>query len=241
MKNIWVEVKDLQAQVTLMFKLPGEEGVEFLLTNQYTPQNKDNMIALLAARNDGENYGELVLYEFPKTKVIAGPNMIETKIDQDTSISSQLTLWSQMGSDVLRGNTIVIPIEESLLYVEPIYLKSDTDSNFPEMKMVVVSYGDEILMEPTLDTAINRLFGITEQKPERPQEPDTEYDDTSIDDLINKANEVFNDANEASQNGNWAEYGRKIDELEKLLNQLNVLINGEQQAAQEEVINEEEQ
>jgi uncharacterized membrane protein (UPF0182 family) len=112
----------------LMFKLPGEEDVEFLLTNQYTPQNKDNMIALLAARNDGENYGELVLYEFPKTKVISGPNMIETKIDQDTNISSQLTLWSQMGSDVLRGNTVVIPIEESLLYVEPIYLKSDTEA-----------------------------------------------------------------------------------------------------------------
>lgn len=224
----------------LMFKLPGEEDVEFLLTNQYTPQNKDNMIALLAARNDGENYGELVLYEFPKTKVIPGPNMIETKIDQDTNISSQLTLWSQLGSDVLRGNTVVIPIEESLLYVEPIYLKSDTDSNFPEMKMVVVSYGDKILMEPTLDTAINRLFGISEQEPGRPQVPDEEYDDTNINDLIIKANEVFNDANEASQNGNWAEYGRKINELERLLNQLNVMINGEQeQEAQEENIQEE--
>jgi len=224
----------------LMFKLPGEEDVEFLLTNQYTPQNKDNMIALLAARNDGENYGELVLYEFPKTKVIPGPNMIETKIDQDTNISSQLTLWSQLGSDVLRGNTVVIPIEESLLYVEPIYLKSDTDSNFPEMKMVVVSYGDKILMEPTLHTAINRLFGISEQEPGRPQVPDEEYDDTNINDLIIKANEVFNDANEASQNGNWAEYGRKINELERLLNQLNVMINGEQeQEAQEENIQEE--
>ena len=180
--------------------------------------------------------------KFPKTKVIAGPNMIETKIDQDTNISSQLTLWSQMGSDVLRGNTVVIPIEESLLYVEPIYLKSDTDSNFPEMKMVVVSYGDKILMEPTLDTAIERLFGISEQKPERPQEPDTEYDDTNINDLINKANEIFNDANEASQNGNWAEYGRKIDELERILNQLNVMINGEQgQEAQEEAVQEEPQ
>ncbi|NLK65735.1 MAG: UPF0182 family protein [Tissierellia bacterium] len=220
----------------LMFKLPGEEGVEFLLTNQYTPQNKDNMIALLAARNDGENYGELVLYEFPKTKVISGPNMIETKIDQDTNISSQLTLWSQMGSDVLRGNTVVIPIEESLLYVEPIYLKSDTDSNFPEMKMVVVSYGDKILMEPTLDIAIERLFGIGQQKP---QEPDREYEDTNINDLINKANEIFNDATIASQNGNWAEYGRKIDELERVLNQLSIMINGEQEEARNELINEE--
>ena len=211
----------------LMFKLPGEEDVEFLLTTQYTPQNKDNMISLLAARNDGENYGELILYEFPKTKTIAGPNMIETKIDQDTTISSQLTLWSQMGSTVLRGNTIVIPIEDSLLYVEPIYLKSDTESNFPEMKMVVVSFGDKILMEPTLDKAIESLFGIIEEKPERPD--NTEYDDTNINDLINKANDVYNDANEASKNGNWAEYGRNLEELEKILNQLNILINGEPQ------------
>ena len=210
----------------LMFKLPGEENVEFLLTTQYTPQNKDNMIALLAARNDGDNYGELILYEFPKTKTIPGPNMIETKIDQDTTISSQLTLWSQMGSTVLRGNTLVVPIEDSLLYVEPIYLKSDTESNFPEMKMVVVSFGDTILMEPTLDRAIESLFGITTDKP--PQKPDTQYDDSSINDLINQANEVFSNANEASKNGNWAEYGRKLEQLEKILNQLNSIINVEQ-------------
>lgn len=215
----------------LMFKLPGEDDVEFLLTNQYTPQNKDNMIALLAARNDGENYGELILYEFPKTKTIPGPNMIETKIDQDTVISSQLTLWSQVGSTVLRGNTLVVPIEDSLLYVEPIYLKSDTESNFPEMKMVVVSFGDTILMEPTLDRAIERLFGISADKP--PQRPEPEYDDSNINDLINQANEVFNDANEASKTGNWAEYGRKLEELEKVLNQLNILINGEQQNQEE--------
>jgi len=213
----------------LMFKLPGEEGVEFLLTNQYTPQNKDNMIALLAARNDGENYGELVLYEFPKTKVVSGPNMIETKIDQDTSISSQLTLWSQMGSDVLRGNTIVIPLEESLIYVEPIYLKSDTDSNFPEMKMVVVSHGEKIVMEPTLDVAIEKLFGMSRQKP---SEPDGEYEDDDINDLIIKANEAYYDATRASQEGNWAEYGRKLAELERILNQLSTTIQEKGEEAQ---------
>lgn len=207
----------------LMFKLPDEENVEFLLTTQYTPQNKDNMISLLAARNDGENYGELVLYEFPKTKTIAGPNMIETKIDQDTVISSQLTLWSQVGSTVLRGNTLVVPIEDSLFYVEPIYLKSDTESNFPEMKMVVVSFGEKILMEPTLEEAIERLFGIIKGEPE-PQ--DNQYDDTNVNDLIDQANKVFNEANEASKNGQWALYGEKLQELEKLLNQLNFVING---------------
>ncbi len=211
----------------LMFKLPDEENVEFLLTTQYTPQNKDNMISLLAARNDGDNYGELVLYEFPKTKTIAGPNMIETKIDQDTVISSQLTLWSQVGSTVLRGNTLVVPIEDSLLYVEPIYLKSDTESNFPEMKMVVVSFGDKIVMEPTLDMAIERIFGINKQpaKPTLPQE--IEYDNTNINELINQANIVFNKANDASKNGDWTAYGENLKKLESILEQLNLLTNVE--------------
>jgi uncharacterized membrane protein (UPF0182 family) len=207
----------------VMFRLPEEEDVEFLLTTQYTPQNKDNMIALLAARNDGDNYGELVLYEFPKTKTIPGPNMIETKIDQDTVISSQLTLWSQVGSTVLRGNTLVVPIENSLLYVEPIYLKSDTESNFPEMKMVVVSYGDKIVMEPTLDRAIERIFGIYTE-PEEPQVED-EFDNTNINDLIKQATNIFNEATEASQKGDWSAYGESLQELEDVLNQLNLLTN----------------
>ncbi len=206
----------------VMFKLPEEDNVEFLLTTQYTPQNKDNMIAMLAARNDRENYGELVLYKFPKTKTIPGPNMIETKIDQDTVISSQLTLWSQVGSTVLRGNTLVVPIEDSLLYIEPIYLKSDTESNFPEMKMVVVSYGDRIVMEPTLDQAIERIFGIyTEPEPEKPI--NEEYDNTNINVLIEQATLIFNEATEAQKNGNWAEYGERLEELKDILNQLNQL------------------
>ncbi|MDD2494654.1 MAG: UPF0182 family protein, partial [Tissierellia bacterium] len=192
----------------LMFKLPEEDNVEFLLTTQYSPQNKDNMIAMLAARNDGENYGELVLYEFPKTKTIPGPNMIETKIDQDTEISSQLTLWSQVGSSVLRGNTLVIPIENSLLYVEPIYLKSDTESNFPEMKMVVVSFADKIVMENSLDKALERLFGKSETSGKEKEEniPNDNINKT-INDLILKANELYTEANEATKNGDWAKYG----------------------------------
>ncbi|MPM02579.1 hypothetical protein SDC9_48828 [bioreactor metagenome] len=209
----------------VMFKLPEEDNVEFLLTTQYTPQSKDNMIAMLAARNDGENYGELVLYKFPKTKTIPGPNMIETKIDQDTVISSQLTLWSQVGSTVLRGNTLVVPIEDSLLYIEPIYLKSDTESNFPEMKMVVVSYGDRIVMEPTLEQAIERIFGIyTEPEPEKPI--NEEYDNTNINVLIEQATLIFNEATEAQKNGNWAEYGERLEELKDILNQLNLLTDG---------------
>ncbi len=214
----------------VMFKLPEEEDVEFLLTTQYTPQNKDNMIALLAARNDGENYGELILYEFPKTKTIPGPNMIETKIDQDTVISSQLTLWSQVGSTVLRGNTLVVPIEDSLLYVEPIYLKSDTESNFPEMKMVVVSFGEKIVMEPTLEQAIERIFGIYTE-PGKPIEK--EYDNTNINDLIKQATNMFNKATDASQRGDWAAYGENLGKLEDILNQLNILTNSGQDSGTE--------
>jgi uncharacterized membrane protein (UPF0182 family) len=186
----------------VMFKLKDQEKVEFLLTTQYSPQNKDNMIAMLAARNDGENYGELELYKFPKTKNIPGPNMIETKIDQDTVISSQLTLWSQIGSSVLRGNTLVVPIEDSLIYVEPIYLKSDTESNFPEMKMVVVSYGDKIVMETTLEKSLDRIFGTSDTS-EAPSETNDNQNNTDVNNLIEQANEIFIKANEASKNGDW--------------------------------------
>ncbi|WMJ78000.1 MULTISPECIES: UPF0182 family membrane protein [unclassified Sedimentibacter] len=208
----------------VMFKLPEEDDVEFLLTTQYTPQNKDNMIALLAARNDGEAYGDLVLYEFPKTKTIPGPSMMETKIDQDTVISSQLTLWSQVGSTVLRGNTVVVPIEESLLYVEPIYLKSDTESNFPEMKMVVVYYDEKIIMESTLEKAIEKIFGIYTEE-EQPVEEEYEYDDTNINDLIKQATQFFNEATEASQKGDWSSYGDSLENLEEVLERLNLLTN----------------
>ncbi|HCX62223.1 MAG TPA: hypothetical protein DHU59_07285 [Clostridiales bacterium] len=134
-------------------------------------------------------------------------------------------MWSQVGSTVLRGNTLVVPIEDSLLYIEPIYLKSDTESNFPEMKMVVVSYGDRIVMEPTLDQAIERIFGIyTEPEPEKPI--NEEYDNTNINVLIEQATLIFNEATEAQKNGNWAEYGERLEELKDILNQLNLLTDG---------------
>ena len=211
----------------VMFKLPDEEKVEFLLTTQYSPQNKDNMIAMLAARNDGDNYGELVLYEFPKTKSIPGPNMIETKIDQDPVISPQLTLWSQVGSSVLRGNTLVIPIENSLLYVEPIYLKSDTKSNFPEMKMVVVSFADKIIMESTLEKALERIFGASNgNNVNKPVETPGGNENKTVNDLILQANELYIKANEASKSGDWAAYGNSLKQLEEILKQLNIVVNG---------------
>ncbi len=211
-----------------MFKLPEEDDIEFLLTIPYTPQGKDNMSAMLVARNDGDKYGELLLYKFPKNKTIKGTALIESKIDQDTEISSQLTLWSQKGSNVLRGNTLIIPIEDSLLYVEPIYLQSDTQSNFPEMKMVIVVYGDKIVMEPTLEKALDEVLGeIYTPKDQNNQGIDNSgVDNKSVEELIKQANDIFVDANNALKNGSWAEYGEKLNNLEKILNQLNLLING---------------
>lgn len=143
----------------MSFQMPGSDGVEFLLTIPYTPREKANMTSLLIAQNDGENYGKLSLLKFPKDKTIQGPMMIESRIDQDSVISPQLTLWSQEGSNVLRGNLLIIPIDSSLLYVEPIYLEADNSNNLPEMKMVILAYEDKVVMEETLEKAISKIFG----------------------------------------------------------------------------------
>ncbi len=143
----------------VMFKLPEMEEKEFSLIVPYTPREKPNMTSLLVARNDGEHYGKLYMYKFPKDKTVQGPLMIEARIDQDSMISPQFTLWGQKGSEVLRGNLIVVPIENSLLYVEPIYIKADNPSSLPEMKRVIVAYEDKIVMEETLNEALDKIFG----------------------------------------------------------------------------------
>lgn len=208
----------------LMFTLPEEDEVEFLLTLPFTPKTKPNMTSLFVARNDGEDYGKLFLYQFPKGETIDGPAMIESRIDTNTTISEQLTLWSQQGSKVLRGNVIIVPVENSLLYVEPIYLESDNTNSLPEMKRVIVSYGDEIVMEETLGDSLNKIFGIygDEEEPETetPTAQTEPIDEQSSQELIERANELFEKAKESSQNGNWAEYGEYIDELEQVLSQL---------------------
>jgi len=165
-EDIWdiAQEKYLQEQGRVqanyvMFRLPGEDAVEFILNIPFTPKDKSNMNALLMARNDGEHYGKLFMYSFPKDKLVQGPQMVESRIDQDTAISQQLTFWDQKGSAVLRGNLMTIPIKNSLLYVEPIYLRSSGERSLPEMKRVIVSYNDRVVMEETLAKALDRIFG----------------------------------------------------------------------------------
>lgn len=203
-----------------IMKLPGEESAEFVNSIPYTPKNKKNMTGLLVARNDAPNYGELVLYQMPKSKVVYGPRQVEALIDQNTEISKEFSLWDSAGSSYSRGNLFVIPIEDSLIYVEPVYLEAKEDS-IPEVKRVIVVYGDQIAYESTLAEALNSLFG------EGSANAGVSSGDSSADsgklsqaEIITKAQEAFNKAEEAQKNGDWAKYGQYLNELEKYLNML---------------------
>jgi len=142
----------------LILRLPGEPKEEFVLLIPFNPSKKDNLSAWLAARSDPPHYGKLVVYNFPKQKLIYGPRQIEARIDQDSFISQQLSLWNQRGSQVVRGNLLVIPIERSLVYVEPLYIAAEK-GQLPELKRVIVGFGDRIAMEETLEGAMARVFG----------------------------------------------------------------------------------
>ncbi len=204
-------------------KLPGEDKAEFINSIPYTPKSKQNMTALLVGRNDGEHYGELVLYSFPKNKTVYGPMQIEAQINQNTEISSDFTLWSSRGSSYRRGNLFVIPIESSLLYVEPVYLEA-SESAIPEVKRVIVAYGDQIAYEPTLAEALESLFGEGTQTSDNPPSGSgggASDAEKSTSDWIQEAADAYDRAQEALQDGNWAEYGECMDALENALNQLS--------------------
>jgi uncharacterized membrane protein (UPF0182 family) len=183
------------------------------------------MVSWFAARNDGDNYGKLVVYTFPKQRLIYGPMQIESRIDQDAVISSQLTLWERQGSSVVRGNLMVIPVKDSLLYVEPLYLQSDNANALPEVKMIILAYGDEIVMEPTLEAGLRRLFGYETKTPDNDKDPGRPIvpGGEDISSLIDQANALFNSSQENLRQGNWNSYGRDLEELEKVLKKLDSL------------------
>ncbi len=196
-------------------KLPGEDNAEFINSIPYTPKSKQNMTALMVARNDGNHYGELVVYRFPKSKTVYGLMQIEAQINQNTEISGDFTLWSSRGSSYKRGNLFVIPIESSLLYVEPVYLEA-SNSAIPEVKRVSVAYDDKIAYEPTLGEALESLFG---EDANGGSSASTGGDDktsgtTSKSDWIKKASQAYDNAQNALKSGDWAKYGQYMEELE---------------------------
>ncbi len=193
----------------ILMKLPGSDQLEYLLMTPFTPQKRNNMISWLAARCDFPEYGKMLFYELPKEKLIYGPMQIEAMIDQNTAIAAQLTLWDQKGSKVIRGNLIAVPIENSFLYVVPLYLTAE-GTDFPQLKRVIVISGDKVAMEPTLDEAIASVFGT--QQPQNPaqaslrQQPD-----------LGQARVQFDDAQKAMQQGNWGNFGKAMDALKRSL------------------------
>jgi uncharacterized membrane protein (UPF0182 family) len=196
----------------MIMRLPSFAETEFVLNLPFTPASRDNMVAWLAARSDNEDYGELILYEFPKQELVYGPAQIEARIDQDPLISEQLTLWSQEGSRVIRGDLIVLPIATSLLYVEPIYLRAE-QSELPELTRVIVAYRDRVVMEPSLDLALVTIFGT----PRRQIYPEI---DAGASVLSQSALDLYQQLQDAAQRGDWSEYGRLNQQLVELLERI---------------------
>ena len=204
-------------------KLDDAEREEFILMLPFTPNTKQNMISWMAVRNDGEHYGEIFVYEFTKQSNIYGPQQIENRINQNAAISQQLNLWSQGGSRVIRGNLLVVPIEDTVLYVEPLYIESNNETSLPEVKQVIVAYQDYIVMEPTLDQAIGRLMdlideGVSPQEAEESQQREGASSDAVTPyELITDIQEQFDAYRQANQDGNYEEAGRALKQLEQLL------------------------
>ena len=205
-----------------IMKLPGENDVEFINSIPYTPSGKRNMTGLLVARNDGANYGQLVMYQMPKDRIIYGAMQIESQIDQSPEISKEFSLWNSAGSTYIRGNLFVIPIEDSLVYVEPVYLEASNTGSLPEVKRVIVAYGDRIAYEPTLAAALDSLFGTgTGTVTETPgQTPPPSTGTLTKEELIRLANEAFENATAAQQSGDWSSYGQYLNQLKSYLTQL---------------------
>jgi len=215
-----------------MMKLPGESGPEYIQMLPFTPRQKDNLAAWMAARSDGEHYGRLVVFQFPKQTVIFGPRQVAARISQDQVIAPQITLWNQQGSEVIQGTLLVIPIEESLLYIRPLYLRA-AGGRIPELKRVIVAYQNQIVMEETLDEALTRLF----PKGGQPTAPATAAVETpaatstkpatatpaasDVAALTQQARETYERAMKAQREGNWAQYGEEIKRLGEILAQLS--------------------
>jgi uncharacterized membrane protein (UPF0182 family) len=236
----------------IIIKLPEGEKEEFLLMLPFTPSKKDNMIGWLAARSDLPNYGNLLVYKLSKEKLVYGPMQIEARVDQQTEISRELSLWGQRGSRVIRGNLLAIPLSDTFIYVEPVYLEAKQEESelpstgspqprgfaksgrrgvpgsslqdksraaaLPELKRVIVAFGNRLIMEENLDKALSGVVGgqILPKQLASPSIPQTQ----DISNLGALALEHYNKAKDYLRQGNWAEYGRELENLEKILKEI---------------------
>ena len=223
-----------------MMKIPGERNAEFIQMLPFTPRRRDNLASWMVARSDGEHYGKLVGFQFPKQTLVFGPQQVVARINQDQVISPQITLWNQQGSEVIQGTLMVIPIEESLIYVRPLYLRAQT-GRIPELTRVIVAYQNRIVMERTLDQAIARLFGAADRTSGAAASGLTTSGTPATaagaaaspgtaaallarspewDRLANEARDTYQRALEAQRAGDWAKYGEEIKRLGELLERM---------------------
>ncbi|MFW5921278.1 MAG: UPF0182 family protein, partial [Polyangiales bacterium] len=231
--------QQLEPYYTIM-RLPGEERSEYIIMLPFTPKQKDNLAAWMVARNDGDHLGQMVVYRFPRDRLVFGPKQVMNRISQDADISRQISLWDQHGSQVILGNLLVIPVEESLIYVSPLYLRSE-GGNIPELKRVIVAYGNTIAMEPTLDRALDVIFGdarptkapdvpapepgaegeVAAAEPEAEGAAAAEPEPEPVDaELRLRAKRIYDRAVERQREGDWAGYGEQLEELEEVLEEL---------------------
>ena len=221
----------MQPYYTIM-RLPGEADAEFIQMLPFTPRRKDNLASWLVARSDGEHYGRLAVFEFPKQSLVFGPKQIVGRISQDQTIAPQITLWNQQGSQVIWGTMMVIPIEESLIYVRPLYLKAQ-GGRIPELTRVIVAYEDRIVMEPTLEGSLARLFGgqgppAPAARPVQGPAPSPGSPQTAAPpapagderDLAAEARAHYDRAIAAQRAGDWARYGDELKALGEVLERM---------------------
>jgi hypothetical protein len=212
----------------VLMNLPGESGLEVVEILPFTPANRNNMIGWIAARSDGDHYGTAVVYDFPKTRLVDGPQQIEARIDQNAQLSGQLTLWNQQGSHVRRGSLLVIPCGKALLYAEPIYLQAQR-SPMPELRLVVLALQDRLAYAPTFEGALASLFGsegssLSQEESPQVQTPavagapkQTETQSS----MIAQAGRDFSDYQRLTSEGKLADAGQKLDDLKRLLDKLS--------------------
>ena len=220
-ENLWeipvLGDKAMEPYYTIM-KLPGEKVEEYILLLPFTPSKRDNLAAWLTARCDEPHYGKIRAYTFPRDRLIYGPKQIDARINQDSFISQQLTLWSQRGSEPIRGSLLVIPIEKSLLYVQPLFLAADK-AGLPELKRVIVAFGDQLVMEENLELALQRLFGG--KKAADPATGEVITDTKATPGILAKeAMGIYEKATSLQRQGNWAAYGEELKKLEQILKRL---------------------
>ena len=205
----------------VIMRLPGDPKEEFMLMLPFTPAKRQNMVAWMSAKSDGADYGKRLVYRFPKDKLVYGPEQIHARLNQDTVISSQLTLLSQRGSRVVWGNLLVIPIEKSLLYIQPMYLLAE-QSQIPQLKRVVVATSNNVVMEATLGESLARVFGASPAPViATPTTPTTGAPTSAnVNALIKEANDHYVKAQDALKTGDWATYGKEMQALQQALGQL---------------------